>query len=172
MLFSSMLFLWIFLPIVLVINLILSICPFKSDDKRVYIKNVWLLICSLIFYAWGGIKYLFIMLASIVINYIGGRVLGTTKKKKFVLIICVICNIGILFFFKYFNMFVIAIEALTSSGQNIGESLEMMLSMKGTGALGIKYIVLPIGISFFTFQSMSYVIDVYYGKVKVQKKID
>lgn len=171
MLFSSMLFLWIFLPIVLVINLILSFCPFKSDDKRVCIKNVWLLICSLIFYAWGGIKYLFIMLASIVINYIGGRVLGTTKKKKFVLIICVICNIGILFFFKYFNMFVIAIEALTSSGQNIGESLEMMLSMKGTGTLGIKYIVLPIGISFFTFQSMSYVIDVYYGKVKVQKKL-
>lgn len=109
MLFSSMIFLWIFLPIVLAINLIISICPFKKDENRVYVKNIWLLISSLIFYAWGGIKYLLIMLTSIVVNYIGGRIIGTTKKKKLVLILIVICNIGMLFFFKYFNMFVIAI---------------------------------------------------------------
>lgn len=171
MLFSSMIFLWIFLPIVLIVNLVLSICPFKKDENRVYAKNIWLLISSLIFYAWGGIKYLLIMFASIMINYFGGRIIGNTKKKKLALIIIVICNIGMLFFFKYFNMFVIIIEALISPGQSLSTSLAMMISMKGTGALGLKYIVLPIGISFFTFQSMSYVVDVYYGKVAVQKKL-
>lgn len=111
------------------------------------------------------------MFTSILINYFGGRIIENTKKKKIALIIIVICNIGMLFFFKYFNMFIIAIEALIAPGQSISSSLEMMISMQGTGALGVKHIVLPIGISFFTFQSMSYVIDVYYGKVAVQKKL-
>lgn len=171
MLFSSMIFLWIFLPIVIVGNLLLSIFPFKKIENRVYAKNIWLLISSLIFYAWGGVKYLLIMFASILINYFGGRIIGSTKKKKIILVLVIICNLGMLFFFKYFNMFVIAIESLMPSGQSLGTSLQMMISMKGTGALGLKYIVLPIGISFFTFQSMSYVIDVYYGKVQVQKKL-
>lgn len=171
MLFSSMIFLWCFLPVVLIVNLLLSVLPFKNAENRIYVKNLWILICSLIFYAWGGIKYLIIMLASIVINYYGGHIINNAIKKKLVLVIIVICNVGLLFFFKYFNMFVIAVEAFIQSEQSFTSSLEMMFSMKGTGALGIKHIVLPIGISFFTFQSMSYVIDVYYGKVKVQNRL-
>ena len=61
MLFSSMIFLWCFLPVVLIVNLLLSVLPFKNAENRIYVKNLWILICSLIFYAWGGIKYLIIM---------------------------------------------------------------------------------------------------------------
>ena len=145
--------------------------PLKNEEKRMNAKNIWILICSLFFYTWGGVKYLLIMIFSILINFIGGKLIASVRKKKLVLILIILCNLGMLFFFKYFNMFVIIIEALMVNGEGIGNSLKMMISMKGTGSLGIKYIVLPIGISFFTFQSMSYVIDVYYGKAAVRNKI-
>ncbi|MBQ7954774.1 MAG: MBOAT family protein [Lachnospiraceae bacterium] len=174
MLFSSMIFLWVFLPIVIIGNFILSVIPFRDDYVKTFLKNGFLLLASLFFYAWGGINYLFIMLSSILINYISGRFLHSFEGKKgarrLILICSVILNLGILFFFKYFNMVVISIEAM-SQNLPFGEKIHAMISMEGTGALGIEHIVLPIGISFFTFQSMSYVIDVYMGKAKFQRNL-
>lgn len=175
MLFSSMIFIWIFLPAVIIINFVLSLLPFKSENMRTTAKNLFLLISSLVFYAWGGIYYLLIMLASIAINFIGGRILDkfsqNKSKKRLILVLVVIANLGMLFFFKYFNMLVVIIEALMLLPQGLSAVFSAMIGMEGTGALGFAYIVLPIGISFFTFQSMSYVIDVYMEKATVQKNI-
>lgn len=175
MLFSSMVFLLLFLPGILILNFILSAVPFRSDADRTYAKNFVLLAASLFFYAWGGIRYLFIMLFSIGVNFMGGYVLDRWKesreKRRAALMLVIAVNIGTLFFFKYFNMLVIMIESFLQPGRGVREMLASMLSMKGTGALGIPQIVLPVGISFFTFQAMSYVIDVYKGKAQAQKKL-
>lgn len=174
MLFSSMVFLLIFLPCIIILNSFLSLLPFSSSYQKVSAKNFVMLAASLFFYAWGGIPYLFIMLVSIAVNYCGGCLLerfsGDSVRRKQVLILFIILNLGLLFFFKYFNMFVIIIEAFLQPGQGIKEILHSMLLMEGTGTLGMPYIVLPVGISFFTFQAMSYVIDVYTGKAGAQKK--
>ena len=80
MLFSSMTFLWIFLPIVLVGNFLLGLLPFKTQGKKIFAKNVFLLIMSFIFYAWGGIYYLLIMIASILINFFGAKLIDRKAK--------------------------------------------------------------------------------------------
>lgn len=172
MLFSSMLFIWIFLPVVIIGNFILSVIKYKSEERKIKAKNLLLLVASLVFYAWGSVNYLFIMLSSIILNYVGGRIVGSAKehrKAKLLLIIAV--NLGILFVFKYFNMVGVVIESFLSFQGDVWLLLENMLSMQGTGELGLPYIVLPIGISFFTFQAMSYVIDVYYEKTEVQTNL-
>lgn len=157
MLFSSMLFLWIFLPTVLVVNMLFGIVHFTSEDKRIKTKNGFLLAASLIFYAWGGVRYLLLMLGVILINYLAGLCIERSdSKRKLVLILAVCSNLGLLFYFKYFNLFIHTIEAITGSGE---------------GSLGIAEVVLPIGISFYIFQAMSYTIDVYRNKVSVQKDI-
>ncbi len=146
MLFSSMIFLWVFLPAVIFGNFVINLLPIPDTSRKLHIKNIFLLIASLIFYAWGGVYYLLLMLASITLNYTGGRLLSAfshkASSKRLVLAATVALNLTLLFIFKYFNM--------------IGQPL------------GLKKIVLPIGISFFTFQAMSYVIDVYRGTSKVQ----
>ena len=165
MLFSSMIFLWVFLPCVLIGDAIINMIPFENRAIRTKVKNTFLLVASLIFYAWGGIYYLLIMLTSIGINYVGGQLLAhryteeADRKKCLTIVVCL--NLFILFVFKYFNMVGIVIENLISDGGSI-------LGMQGTGVLNLPYIVLPIGISFFTFQAMSYVIDVYRGDAPVQ----
>ena len=175
MLFSSMIFLWVFLPTVLIVNYMFSVIPFKSHRTRVTWKNFFLLCASFIFYAWGGIYYLLIMISSILLNYAGGYIIerGVKKKgaKKFWLGVIVLLNLAILFFFKYFNMLIATIESIMIPGADFGEIWSTMLTMKGTGALGLAEIVLPIGISFFTFQAMSYVIDIYMGKAKLQENL-
>ena len=140
MVFSSTLFLFIFLPIVLLIYYLIP-------QKYVMAKNIELLIASLIFYAWGERIYVGLMVISICVNYIFGLLLELFDKRKqrlAVLIVSIIFNLGMLFFFKYINFF-------TNNA--------------------FPSIVLPIGISFFTFQIMSYTIDVYWGNVKTQRNI-
>ena len=173
MLFNSMIFLWVFLPVVIIVNFILSIIKFKNESLRIKAKNLFLLIASFVFYAWGGIYYLLIMIGTIVIDYVGGLIISkntdNSKNKKTALIVTVICNLTILFFFKYFNMVVILIEnVMALGGKGIINAVKYM---EGTGALGLREIVLPIGISFFTFQAMSYVIDVYRGETAPQDNI-
>lgn len=141
MVFSSAIFLLIFLPVVL---LGYYIC----NDK---FKNIWLLLVSLLFYSWGEPRYILIMLFSIVINYIFGIALDLCKKqiaRNTILIIAVTADIGILILFKYMNFIVNNINA--AFHQNII----------------IDEIALPIGISFYTFQILSYVIDVHQKKVR------
>ena len=282
-----MIFLWIFLPTVLIVNYMFSVLPFKSQRTRVAWKNFFLLCASFVFYAWGGIYYLLIMISSILLNYAGGYIIGRGVKqkgaKKFWLGVVILLNLAILFFFKYFNMLIATIESFTIPGGSIfdvtfgvvsaifvgiagvigvvlpmigsafesllfaeisltalgsliwnavstlgtdvsaivsvvGEALfsteyglvaiwnlfsaniaivwqtivssfsdmgssiasaaegykviwDTTISMKGTGRLGLAEIILPIGISFFTFQAMSYVIDIYMGKAKLQENI-
>ena len=174
MLFSSIVFLWVFLPIVIIINYLFNLI-FKDEKKRIQAKNTFLLIASLFFYAWGGIYFLSIMIFSIIINFLGGYVISKLGDKHrflkgltlFVTILLNILNIG---YFKYFNMIVIIIEQAMAKSSS--ESfLNNILYMRGTGALGFEKVILPIGISFFTFQAMSYVIDVYRQEAQSQKNI-
>lgn len=147
MVFSSILFIFRFLPVAMIIY-------FLTPNK---FKNLTLLIVSLIFYSWGEPKYLWVMLASIVVDYLVSRGIEKNRNNKNVCIILlsisIVFNLGMLFFFKYFNFFI----------ENINNIL----------GLSLKYvkITLPLGISFYTFQTMSYTIDVFLGKVKAEKNI-
>lgn len=147
MLFSSSVFIFIFLPLVLFLYYI-------SGKK---IRNYILLLASLIFYAWGGVNYLKILMVSILINYIFGLLVDKTIDKKhlrmFFLILGIILNLALLFYYKYYDFFL----------ENINTIFNMNLEL--------KKIVLPIGISFFTFQGMSYIIDIYRNDGKVNKNI-
>ncbi len=149
MLFTSMEFLFLFFPIVLGVYFII---PQK-------IRNYWLLLVSLFFYAWGEPSFVFVMIGSVILNYIAAllveRFVGKQRVRKTVLVVAVAANLGLLFVFKYLN-FVTGI--LTKPCAALGLTVEQ------------TKIVLPIGISFFTFQALSYVIDVYRG-IPAQKNI-
>ncbi len=144
MLFSSIIFLFYFLPVVLMLYYI-----FFWSRK---VQNVLLLLVSLLFYAWGEPVYVFLMIGSVLYNYLMGILLAHFHK-KFLLIVTIVGNLGVLFWFKYLNFFV----------QNINGALSEKYQ------LAVPEISLPIGISFFTFQAMSYVIDVYERRTQVQK---
>ena len=140
MLFTSISFLYYFLPIVLIIYFI---APKKY-------KNLILFIFSLIFYFYGEPKYIFLMILEILIAYIGAILIDKYKSKK-ILILTLFIHIILLIIFKYTNF-------LTTNINNVFNTNFKLLN-----------IALPIGISFYTFQIISYIVDVYKGKVKVQK---
>ena len=146
MVFSSLTFLCIFLPVVLALYYLLP---------TLRIRNVLLIVVSLLFYAYGEPVYVLLMIASIIINYIFGRLLGTENKKKrqWILAIAVIINIGLLVVFKYLDMMVQTVNQISGS------------------EIPLVGLALPIGISFFTFQALSYVIDVYRQEVEPQKNL-
>ena len=144
MLFSSIIFIFYFLPVVLVAYYGL----FWSRK----IQNMLLLLVSLGFYAWGEPVYVWLMIGSILFNYLLALCISKWKK-KWMLMGAVAGNIGMLFVFKYYCFFL----------RNLNNALY------GRYEFSIPNIALPIGISFFTFQALSYVIDVYRGNVEVQK---
>ncbi len=144
MLFTSVSFLWFFLPTVILFNFIL---------KNKY-KNYFLFFASCAFYAWGEPRHLLIMLFSIVVNYLFGMAIAHFKNKKLWLALGIVSNVAILGYFKYFNLL---LDTLAN-----GFDLDVN---------SIYYVALPIGISFYTFQELSYLIDLYRGKFKVQKNI-
>lgn len=149
MIFSSVLFLYIYLPLVL---LIYQLTPLKY-------RNLFLLIVNLIFYGWGEPVYILLMFLSIAIDYVNGyyvaKYRNTDRKlaKRFV-IISVVMNLSLLGFFKYYDFFAV--------------SLNSLLKMPLLQPLGLA---LPIGISFYTFQTMSYTIDIYRNQADAQKSI-
>ncbi len=147
MLFSSIVFLFYFLPAVLALYYLFRF--------NVPIKNAILLVASLFFYAWGEPWFLFVMLASILGNYFLALFVDKYREKpqkaKFFVVLSVVLNIGLLFVFKYLDFIIRNVNQVT--GRN----------------LPLTGLALPIGISFFTFQAMSYVIDVYRGNGEVQK---
>lgn len=147
MVFSSTIFLCVYLPLVL---LGYYICPKKG-------RNLFLLIVSLVFYAWGEPKYVFLMIFSILVNYIFGRLMdknrGRQKRMKLMLVLSVVIDLGLLSVFKYTDFIITNVNAI------FGSSFDLL------------NIALPIGISFYTFQAMSYTIDVYRDDVRVQKNL-
>lgn len=147
MVFSSTIFLCVYLPLVL---LGYYICPKKG-------KNLFLLIVSLIFYAWGEPKYVFLMIFSILVNYVFGLLMDkhreNKKRLKLMLVISVIIDLGLLSVFKYTDFIITNINSVFGAG------------------FDLLNIALPIGISFYTFQAMSYTIDVYRDDVRVQRNL-
>lgn len=149
MVFSNAVFLFVFLPVVI------TGCYLLKWGGVKY-QNYWLLIVSIIFYAWNKPEFTVLLVASIFINYSMALLIeyfSSDPARKTLLWIAVIANIGLLFYFKYFNFTIYIIEQLFSKDIRFNE------------------IILPIGISFFTFQGLSYVIDVYREEVPVQKNI-
>ncbi|MBR6380439.1 MAG: MBOAT family protein [Lachnospiraceae bacterium] len=143
MVFSSSVFLFLFLPVVLALY-------YLAAEKY---KNALLLLASLLFYAWGEPRTVLLMMASILINYAFGFLVSRKDASRHVfLILAVAYNLGVLFFFKYLNFAVEILHRLTGHGH-------------------FAQIALPIGISFYTFQIMSYVIDVYRGRAGVQRNV-
>ena len=147
MLFSSIVFLFTFLPAVMLLYYLLP----------VRFRNVILLLASLVFYAWGEPVYLFLMLLSILFNYFSGldiaRNLQDKRAAKRSLVFNLIINLAVLGFFKYEGF--------------------VLDTLNGILPVHISYhaLPLPIGISFYTFQILSYIIDVYRGNVKVQTNL-
>jgi alginate O-acetyltransferase complex protein AlgI len=149
MLFSSTVFLFGFLPVVLTVALAL---------RSVAARNVWLLLASLLFYAWGELAYTAILLASVAFNYCMGlaveRVRGSARSAR-VLGVAVVGNLALLGGFKYANFAVDNWNALAAAS--------------GLPGVELAPIHLPIGISFFTFQALSYVVDVHRGDAPVER---
>ena len=144
MVFSSKVFLFAFLPVVLAFYVI--------TPKR--LKNYLLLAVSLFFYGFGEPKFVSVMVASIVLNYLTAIILSqctSSIKRKLILVFSIVLNISMLFVFKYLDF------SISSVNRVLGTNF------------ALRKIALPIGISFFTFQALSYVIDVYRGNVPVQK---
>ena len=150
MVFSSLIFLFAYLAITLVLYYAV---PFKA-------RNAVLFVVSLIFYGWGEPKYIVVMLFSILVAYIFGFFVGkyresAPKKARAYLIVSILLNLSALLFFKYANFFI-----------------ENLALLPGLGGLKpIEGLKLPVGISFYTFQIMSYTIDVYRGDARVQRRI-
>jgi alginate O-acetyltransferase complex protein AlgI len=147
MVFSTSIFLFFFLPLVIVGYHLLK------ENIRLH----FLLLASLFFYAWGEPRYILVMFLSIVINYVFGLFIYTSIKAqenrpaKILLALSVACNLGILFYFKYLNFTIDTVNRVLKT------------------SITYHDIILPIGISFFIFQGMSYVIDLYRRQVDVQK---
>lgn len=145
MVFSSPIFLFLFLPIVLIGNFI-----FRKN-----LCNLFLLAMSVAFYAWGEPKFVFVMIGVVLLDYLLGLWVDSAKRReqstRLPIVLTVIVNVGLLFAFKYLNFTTQNLHAL------LGDSIP------------ITQIALPIGISFFTFQAMSYVFDVNAGKGRVQR---
>ena len=146
MVFSSLTFLFLFLPIVL---FLLSLC------RKIPYQNTLLFLSSVLFYAWGGVSYTLILLISIIVNFFAGNAIQKSiRYRKLWFSIGIILDLSALVFFKYANFLV--------------DNFNILNGLFGISPIILKDIVLPIGISFYTFQAISYLTDVYRGQVRAQ----
>lgn len=147
MVFSSLIFIFAFLPLTLLV--------YYFSPKKM--RNFILLVASLIFYGWGEPIYISLMIFSIIFDYVASLFINKFRKhraiSKLIFIITLIVNLGLLVFFKYLGFLI--------------DNINVIFALN----INIEKLSLPVGISFYTFQIMSYVIDVYLNKVKVQKNI-
>ena len=157
MVFSTSIFIYLFLPITLIIY---YLAPKKG-------KNLIILLSGLLFYSWGEPIYVIVMLISTMIDYFAGLIMnhfdGRKVPRRICLIVSIVMNLGLLGIFKYSGFIAENINAIAGT---------QLIDINNMNFFGIEYLpmnMLPIGISFFTFQSMSYTIDLYLGNVKVQK---
>ena len=143
MVFSSLLFLFFYLPVTLAVY---YLCPARW-------RNLWLFLVNLVFYGWGEPVYVILMVLSIGVNYAAGFLVDRRRDKgKLILAVNAVVNLGLLFFFKYYDF--------------LAQNLSSIPGLAFLHPLGIS---LPIGISFYTFQNMSYPIDVYRGDARSQR---
>ncbi|MBR3248377.1 MAG: MBOAT family protein [Clostridiales bacterium] len=155
MVFSSATFLIIFLPLTMVLYYLVGVLITKSTA----VKNLILLVASLIFYAWGEPIYIILMLISICFNFVIGKDIDQSKrmnnrrKAKMLFVSAIVFNLAVLGFFKYFNFL-----------------LENIANVTGAGIKPLN-LALPVGISFYTFQIMSYIIDLYKGNIRAQRRL-
>jgi alginate O-acetyltransferase complex protein AlgI len=150
MLFSSTFFLIYFLPFFFTIYFLLPI----------FFKNYFIVFASILFYAWGAPQFIFVLLGTIIFNFCVAHLtikLKEDKSKKLLLIFSVIINLSFLLYFKYANFFI--------------ENANVLLKNLGVQSLTVLHVTLPIGISFFTFHQLSFIIDVYRGVKPPMKKI-
>jgi alginate O-acetyltransferase complex protein AlgI len=155
MVFSSVIFLFFFLPLFLLVYFTI----------RKELRNLCLLVASLLFYFWGEGRYVIVMVLYMFFNWLFGRLIekykiNPTPRRKNIarvtFVLAIIFNLGFLIFYKYFNFIV--------------DNLNQLISFTGK-SMYVPAIHLPIGISFFTFQALSYIIDVYRGDVKAQRNL-
>lgn len=147
MVFSSVLFIFLFLPIALVCNYVI----------RENYRNYFLLLASLIFFAWGASWFVATLIAGLSFDFFWGVILGKVDNKKnnirrMLLTLSIVSNLGLLAYFKYANFFI--------------NELNMFMSWIGLNELNWTSVVLPIGISFITFHKISYIVDIYRRTVK------
>lgn len=145
MVFSSLIFLYIFLPLCVLMYFLFP---------QIKVKNAVLILFSLIFYAWGEPIYILLMIFTSFVNYIFGRILGRCEdptRRKWLLALCVVIDLSALVYFKYAGFFVDIINGIFSI------------------SIPFPKVVMPIGISFFTFQALSYTVDVYRKDVGIQR---
>jgi len=146
MVFSSPIFLFLFLP------LVLTVYPLARNLRS---KNLWLLLASIIFYAWGEVAFVCLMLVCTLVNYALGQWVDRANdatRRRWVVGLAIALNIGLLAFFKYANFLV--------------QNLNWLLALLKLSPVPWTPVRLPIGISFFTFHALSYVIDIYRRKVR------
>ena len=143
MVFSSLVFLVYFLPLFLIV--------YNFLPKSRNLKNIFILIASILFYSWGGPKFIFLILAVTLLDFFlvsqieQQRVIK--KRSRLFLVLSVSLNLSVLFYFKYLNFFISNLNAVDA--------------LLGANAIRLAKIVLPIGISFYTFESITYAVDVY-----------
>ena len=176
MVFSSLTFCTIFLPICLLAYYGIPRLIGGDIERRILLSNYILLVFSLLFYAFGGVKYLTLISLVILINWGAGFMCSKKRNRDGVrllgLILAILGDLGLLFFFKYFNLFIAIIENIFFAGDlELSARLNGIFTATGTGALGIEKVILPVGISFFTFQALSYVIDVYKDTADLQPNL-
>ncbi len=138
MIFSSAIFLFSFLPVSIVVNLVI---------KEKY-RNIWLILCSVFFYAWSQPQFLWIIFAIILINYTAAILIEKEIKPEVVLLFSLVGNLSGLVYFKYFNFIIDTINNITQNN------------------IHLLNLILPIGISFYTFKGISYVSEVYIKRIQ------
>lgn len=147
MVFSSMVFLGLFLPVTF---LVYYLVPMR-------LRNAWLALASIVFYAWGEPRFVILMLASVALNFHCARWLDRSASRRAILAAAVTFNLLVLAIFKYSNFVV--------------ENLNVLLEHAGLSAIAMKPIALPIGISFYTFHAISYLIDIYRRNAKPSRRL-
>lgn len=144
MLFNSFEFLIFFLVFFLIF--------FKLNSGKLYWQNAFLLFASYVFYGWWDWRFLSLILGSTLLDYWAGLKIKSSKQPKYILLISVFFNLGVLFIFKYFNFFI--------------ESFYGAFNVETSTTFSTLNVILPVGISFYTFQTLSYSIDVYRKKIE------
>ncbi len=168
--FASVFFIEIFLPVFIGIYYLLGLI--RNEGIRTNIRNVFLLVLSLVFYAWGGIWQLALFVCTIAFNYIYGICIErasdnvSKKRSRMILVIGIVVNALVLSVFKYYTM----IASIIARTKEEGNFFKVLFTFNGSAASGVYRLLMPLAISFITFQSIAYLSDVYLKKTRASRE--